>query len=93
MLKEFHDEDVTFDEQLGKITYQNVDMFYKKDKISDILKLGYDYYIYDFGTYRPDDFVLISFLEKNHKICSLRNKTKRNLVPCSKPCKCFMIMM
>ena len=67
LLKEFHDEDVTFDEQLGKITYQNVDMFYNKDKISDILKLGYDYYIYDFGTYRPDDFVLISFLEKNIK--------------------------
>lgn len=67
LLKEFYDEGVTIDEQLGKITYQNVDMFYKKDKISDILKLGYDYYIYDFGTYRPDDFALISFLEKNIK--------------------------
>ncbi len=67
LLKEFYDEGVTIDEQLGKITYQNVDMFYKKDKISDILKLGYDYYIYDFGIYRPDDFALISFLEKNIK--------------------------
>lgn len=67
LLKEFYDEGVTVDEQLGKITYQNVDMFYKKDKISDILKLGYDYYIYDFGIYHPNEFALISFLEKSIK--------------------------
>ena len=34
---------------IGKVTYQNVDLFEKQDKISHALKLGYDFYIYDYG--------------------------------------------
>lgn len=67
LLKEFYEDGVTIDEQIGKITYQNVDMFYKKDQISEILKMNYDYYIYDYGAYQSNDFTLISFLEKNIK--------------------------
>lgn len=55
------------DERFFKVTYQNVDMFYRKDKISEILNLDYDYFIYDYGVYTPE-MNRISFLEKNINI-------------------------
>lgn len=63
----WYDEYVT-DEDLGKVTYENVDHFYNLNKIADVLKLGYDYYVYDYGTYSDTDFNKISFLEKDIKI-------------------------
>lgn len=53
------------EEEIGKVTYQSVDMFYKKEKIADILKLEYDYLIYDFGAFSDKTFNLINFLEKD----------------------------
>lgn len=53
------------EEEIGKVTYQSVDMFYKKEKIADILKLEYDYLIYDFGAFEDKAFNLINFLEKD----------------------------
>lgn len=53
------------EEEIGRVTYQSVDMFYKKEKIADILKLEYDYLIYDFGAFTDKTFNLINFLEKD----------------------------
>ena len=43
-------------------------MFYRKDKIAEVLRLGYEYYIYDFGIFDSVGFSLVSYLEKNLKI-------------------------
>lgn len=66
-LKELYTVSESVDE-LGKVTYQSVDMFYKKEKIADILKLEYDYLIYDFGAFNDTTFNLINFLEKDISI-------------------------
>ena len=55
------------DPSIGKVTYQNVDLFEKQDKISHALKLGYDFYIYDYGVLSSPSFHRISFLEKDRK--------------------------
>ena len=60
--------DVEIDESAGKICYQNTDMFYKKERITDILKMGYDFYIYDFGCYNSKGFNSVAFLEKDKSI-------------------------
>lgn len=57
-----------YDESLGMVQYQNVDMFFKKEKISEVLNLGYDYYVYDYGVYTNPDFDKTSFMEKNIRI-------------------------
>lgn len=57
-------EDVECDSEMGRVSYKSVDMFYKLDKIKDVLKLNYDFYIYDYGVYSDWDFNKISFLEK-----------------------------
>jgi hypothetical protein len=55
-------------EDLGYIKFENVDMFYKKEKINEILQEGYDYYIYDYGGYQEKNFNKTSFLEKEIQI-------------------------
>lgn len=67
-ISQFYSE-VATDYELGKINYQSIDMFWKKEKIVDILNLKYDYYVYDFGC-MPDNenFSLVQFLEKDIKI-------------------------
>ncbi len=42
-------------------------MFEKQDKISCALKLGYDFYIYDYGVISSPSFHRISFLEKDRR--------------------------
>ncbi|WP_101698693.1 hypothetical protein [Clostridium minihomine] len=58
---------VSMDHNLCKVIYQDVDMFYAQDKISEILKLDYDYFIYDYGVYAPS-VNRISYFEKNINI-------------------------
>lgn len=68
-LKELYGIEMSDEEQQqGKVTYQGVDMFYKQEKIAAILKLDYDYYIYDFGAFTDTNFNLINFLEKDISI-------------------------
>ena len=52
----------------GLIQYQNIDMYYKQELITDILAKNYDYYVYDFGNVLDKDFTLMQFLEKDTKI-------------------------
>lgn len=65
-LATFYESEV--DEDLGKVTFENTDMYFKSEKIAEILKLGYDYYIYDYGKFEDTNFNKISFLEKDLKI-------------------------
>ena len=60
--------DVSVDREMGRVTYQNVDLFYRPEKLPDVLKLDYDFYVYDYGVYNDQDFNKISFLEKDLQI-------------------------
>lgn len=56
------------DTDIGSVTYNNIEHFYKMEKISDILKKDYDYLVYDYGAYMENGFNKTSFLEKDIKI-------------------------
>lgn len=64
------------DDEIGKLTIEGVDHFYKVEKISDIKRLGYDYYVYDYGAYFDPNFNKVSFLEKDVKIFVLGYKAQ-----------------
>lgn len=53
------------DSYLGKVSFEHVDMYYKQENLLEVLSQGYDYYVYDFGTYTDTDFNKTSFLEKD----------------------------
>lgn len=55
-------------DELGRVTYQNVEHYYKLGNIKEILKQGYDFYVYDYGTYLDTNFNKVSFLEKDIQI-------------------------
>ena len=55
-------------EEMGLVTYQNLEMYYKQEKIADILAKNYDFYIYDFGTINDKSFTLVQYLEKDIRI-------------------------
>ncbi len=56
------------DKDIGLIRYGNVDHFYKIERIPDVLKLGYDFCVCDYGTYLDQNFNSVSFLEKDYRI-------------------------
>lgn len=56
------------DKDEGCVSYQSVDMYYKVEKLQDILKKNYDFFVYDYGTYSDHDFNKVSFLEKDIQI-------------------------
>lgn len=60
--------DVPDKDETGKITYQGVDLFSPQEKISEILNLDYDFYVYDCGCIKDEHFNLVSFVEKDYKI-------------------------
>lgn len=64
----FNVEESEEDLEIGRCRFQNVDHFYKSDKIDEVLKLEYDFYIYDYGTYFDPNFNRVSFLEKDFRI-------------------------
>lgn len=57
-LNELYEDGISFDDEIG----------YRKDKIAEVPRLGYEYYIYDFGIFGSLGFSLVSYLEKNLKI-------------------------
>lgn len=61
-------EDVTHDEETGCVTYMKVDMYYRLDRLQDVLKKDYDYLVFDYGVYSENGFNKISFLEKEKQI-------------------------
>lgn len=52
----------------GLIKFNNLDIFHKKEYLPEILRMPYDYYIYDFGCFLDVDFNKISYLEKDINI-------------------------
>ena len=56
------------DEYFGRVTYENVDMYYKQETLNEILKLDYDYFVFDYGAYSEQGFNKTSFLEKDVRI-------------------------
>lgn len=56
------------DPELGLIQFQNVDIFYRQERLPDVLRLDYDYFVYDFGVYTDSGFNKLSFLEKHTRI-------------------------
>lgn len=65
---------VIHDEYLGKVSFENVDMYYKPENLLDVLKQDYDFFVYDFGTYTDTDFNKTSFLEKDIRIFVMGSK-------------------
>lgn len=64
----------SINEEIGEVIYMNVPHYYRQDRISDVLKMGYDFYIYDYGVYSDVDFNKTSFLEKDIKIACMGSK-------------------
>ena len=65
---------VSHDSYLGKVTFEGIDMFYKQENLSEVLKQDYEFFIYDFGTYMDTDFNKTSFLEKDLRIFVVGSK-------------------
>jgi predicted CoA-binding protein len=55
-------------EDLGMVRCFSVDMFYKQEKIPEVLKQGYDYYIFDYGVYTDQDFNRTAFIQADVQI-------------------------
>ena len=58
-------EGVEEDKEIGLVRYKEVDMYCKLEKLQDVMKKGYDFFVYDYGVYRERDFNKVSFLEKD----------------------------
>lgn len=69
-LQEVYSPDLV-DEELGKVCFQNIDMYYRQDRIPDILHMDYEYFVYDYGSFKSPDFNKISFLEKDIKVMAV----------------------
>lgn len=72
-LKEAY-EQVEHDEETGRATYLRVDMYYRMDRLQDVLKMDYDYLVFDYGVYSENGFNKISFLEKEIQIFVVGSK-------------------
>lgn len=57
-----------WDKSLGLVACQGVDLFYRQERIADVLALGYDCTVYDFGVYGGRLFPRVSYLEKEARI-------------------------
>lgn len=57
--------DVVFDTAKNKVTYKNIDFFCVKENLSEILKMNYDYFVFDYGSADEPYFNAISFIEKD----------------------------
>lgn len=58
-------------ENVGKVRFSNIDLYYRQELIPEVLQMDYDYYVYDYGVFNSKDFNKVSFLEKDIKIMVL----------------------
>ena len=56
------------DEEEGLIRAFDLDMYFDQSKISEILKKGYDYYVYDYGCYRDRGFNKTAFVREDIQV-------------------------
>ena len=62
------------DKYLGYTSIESVDMYYKQERLADVLRKDYDYYVYDYGNYEDVSFNTTSFLEKDIRIFTVGSK-------------------
>ena len=67
--------DAVVDDNIGLVKYQNLEMYYRQERISDILSKNYNYYVYDFGSIQDIGFTLVQYLEKDIKIVVCGSKS------------------
>lgn len=67
-------EQVSVDEEIGRVSYSKVDMFYRPDKLQEVFKLDYDYIVFDYGVAGKNGFNKISFLEKEKQVFVVGSK-------------------
>lgn len=72
-LKEAY-EQVEHDEDVGRVTYMKVDMYYRIDRLQEVLNMDYDYLVFDYGVFSENGFSKISFLEKEIQIFVVGSK-------------------
>ena len=72
-VREFY-EDSQYDEMEGLTEYQNVDMYYKAERLKEVQDKDYEYIVYDYGVYSEHDFNKVSFLEKDIQIFVVGSK-------------------
>lgn len=65
---------VEHEEEIGRVTYMKVDMYYRIDKLQEVLQQNYDYIVFDYGVYSENGFNKISFLEKEIQIFVVGSK-------------------
>lgn len=56
------------DPSVGRVTYENVDMYYKQEFLQEVLHQDYDFFVFDYGAYSERGFNKTSFLEKDIRI-------------------------
>lgn len=56
------------DDSIGRVTYENVDMYYKQEFLQEVLRQDYDFFLFDYGAYSERGFNKTSFLEKDIRI-------------------------
>lgn len=54
-------------ENLGVMKYEGVDMLYNQDKLYELLRSGYDFFIYDYGVYNDKGFNKAAFLKDERR--------------------------
>lgn len=68
-------KDAIYNEELGRITYNGIDMFIKPSNMSDILSNNYNFYIYDYGALNEmTEEEKMSFLTRDLKLIVAGNK-------------------
>lgn len=67
-------EDANVEDEIGRVSYMKVDMYYRADRLQEVLKQGYDYLVFDYGVYSENGFNKISFLEKELQIFVVGSK-------------------
>lgn len=56
------------DDELGYFICEGIDIYYDASKLSDVLKMGYEYIVYDYGVYKDRSFNKTAFLKDDINI-------------------------
>lgn len=73
-IKDYYQETV-FDEKIHRIVYENIDIYTSEGNTAEILSFGYDFLVYDMGSYLNfDEKDKESFMQKDIKIIVAGNK-------------------
>lgn len=68
------EDEFQFNENIGLVKYNGIDIYINPDFLPTIKKKDYDYFIYDYGCFNDEDFNQYSYLDKdlNILICGIK---------------------